>query len=88
MEYLLVSEQAQGIDQSDQSEIVIPVQVGNKNMGDPAPPDLIPDQLYLGTLPAIYQVIGTIQGYHLAGGVPVKGRNSRIISQNGDGKHE
>jgi len=88
VQYLLVPEQAEGTDQSDQPEIMIPMQVGYENMGDAAPPYLIIDQLDLGTLPAIDQVIGTVQGYHLAGGVTVKGRNSGIISQDSDGKHE
>jgi len=67
---------------------VITMQVGYKNMRDAAPPYLIIDQLDLGALTAIYQVIGAVKGNHLAGGVTVKGRNSGIITQNGDGKHE
>ena len=87
MQYLLVAEQAQGINQSDESEIMVTVQVGNKNMGDPAPADFVPDQLDLGTFPAIDEVVGAIKSHHLAGRVTIESGYGRIISQNSDGKH-
>jgi len=88
MHLLLVIQQAERIDQPDQAKIMIAMKVGNKNMGDLAPPDLIIDQLYLRALTAVYQVVAAIQGHYLAGGMAVKGRYCRIISEDRYSEHE
>ena len=57
-------------------------------MGDLAAPYFVIDQLDLRALTAINQVIGAIMGHHLAGGVPVKCRNSGIIPEDRYCKHQ
>lgn len=56
-------------------------------MGYFTAPDLVIDHLYLGSFPAIDQVVVPIECYHLAGGMAVKGRYSRIIAKNGNSEH-
>ena len=88
MEILLVAQQAQGIDQSHQAEIMVAVEMGNEYMGDLASPHLVIDQLYLRSLAAVHQVVIPIISHYLAGRMPVKGRNRRIISKYRNGEHE
>lgn len=88
MQYLLVAEQTERADQANQSEIMVTMQMGNENMRDAATPYLIVDQLDLGALATIHQVIGAIERHHLAGWVAVEGRYGGIITQNSDCKHE
>ena len=88
MQFLLVIEQSKAVDEPDQAKIMIAVQVRNKDMGYLAPADLIIDHLYLCAFAAIDQVVIAIIGHHLAGGMPVKCRYSRVIAENSDSEHE
>ncbi len=59
------AQEAHAGDQSDQSEIMIPVQVGDENMVDPASPDLVFVHLRLGAFSAINQEKMIVEGDHL-----------------------
>ncbi len=59
------------------------MQVGNKNMVDPAAADLVFIHLSLGTFPAIDEEKMVIKGDYLSGRMPVERRYSRIISKYG-----
>ena len=87
MQFLFMTEQTETIDQPDQSKIMVAVQMGYKYMGDLAAPDLVIDQLDLGALATIDQVIIAIQCHHLAGRVTVECRYSRIIAKDRDSEH-
>jgi hypothetical protein len=78
-QFLLVAEEAEGIDEAYQAKIMVTVQVRNEYMRDPAPPDLVIDHLDLGTFPAIDEEVFSVQGDDLAGRVSVKSRDSGII---------
>jgi hypothetical protein len=88
MEYLLVPEQAESVDKTRQPEIMITMQVRDKNMGDLTAPDLIIDKLNLCAFPAVNKIISAVIGNYLAGRMPVKCRYCRIIAQNGNSKHQ
>jgi hypothetical protein len=88
MQFLLVTQQAKGIDEPDQAKVMVAVQVRNEDMRDLTPPDLIIDQLDLGAFTTIHQVIAPVKGHYLAGRMPVKSRNGRIISKYRNGEHE
>jgi len=66
---------------------MIAVQVGNKDMVDPASADFVFIHLCLGAFPAINQEKMVIQGDHLGSRVPVEGRDGRIISKYGYREH-
>jgi hypothetical protein len=59
----------------------------DENVRDFTASDLKIDHLYLGAFTTIHQVITPIVCQHLAGGVPVKSRYCRIISQDSDSEH-
>ena len=73
--------------QSDQSEIVVTMQVGDENMIYPASPDLVLIHLCLRAFPAIDQEKMVIQRNHLGCWVPVESRYGRIISKYGYREH-
>ena len=73
--------------QPNQPEIMVPMQVGNKNMVDPATADLVFVHLRLGAFTAIDEEKMVIQGDHLGGRMPVKSRYGRIISKYGYCEH-
>jgi hypothetical protein len=50
-------------------------------MGDLSSSYFIIDHLDLGAFPAIHEKVLAIECYNLAGGMPVKGRDRRIITQ-------
>ena len=59
----------------------------NKNMIDPAAPDLVLIHLRLGPFPTIYQEKMIVEGDHLGSWMPVESRYGRIISKYGDCEH-
>ena len=87
MKLLLMPKQAERIDESYQSEIMITMEMGNKNMGDLASSDLEIDHLDLCAFPAIHQVIIPIKRNHLAGGMAIECRNCRVISKDSYREH-
>lgn len=54
--------------------------MGDKNVVDPAAADLVFAHLHLCTLTAIHQEKLVVHGNYLRRRMPVKSRNSRIIS--------
>ena len=66
---------------------MIAVKMGNEDMRDLAPPDLVLDHLDLGALTAIHQVIISVVRNHLAGGMTVESRYGGVVSQYGYRKH-
>lgn len=87
MQFLLVAQQAKGINKTYKSEIMVAMQVRDEYMGDAAAADFVVDHLYLGTFPAINEEMIPVQGNHLAGRMTVEGRNSRIISKDRNCEH-
>jgi hypothetical protein len=87
MQVLNSAQQAHTGDQPDQAEIMIAVQVGNENMVDPAASDFVLIHLSLCSFSTVNKEKMIIQGNHLGGGVPVKGRNGRVVSKYGDCEH-
>ena len=75
IQVLDTTQEAHAGDQPDQAEIMVSVQVGDKNMVDPAAPDLILVHLRLGAFPAIYQEKMVVKGNHLGRRMPVESRN-------------
>jgi hypothetical protein len=63
------------------------MQVRDKNMVDPAAPDLVLIHLRLCTFPAINQEKMVVEGDHLGRGMPVKSWYGRIISKYGYREH-
>lgn len=88
MQVLLMAEQTKTIDETNKSEIMIAVQVRNKNMRNLTPADFVIDHLNLRAFATINQIIVTVNSNYLTGRMPVKCRNSRVIAQNGNCKHE
>ena len=87
MEILLVAEQAETIDKTDQPEIMIAVKMRDKNMGYFTAPDFIIDHLNLRAFAAVYKEIMPVHCHYLAGRMPVKSGYSRVISKNSDCEH-
>ena len=81
MQVLLMTKQAETCDEAHQSEIVIAVKMGNKNMGDLTAADLVFYHLYLRAFTTINQIIIAIKRYYLAGRVTIKCRYRRVISE-------
>jgi hypothetical protein len=69
MEFFLSAEQMKGTEQPHQSEVMITVQMGNKNVPDPLDLDLLPAQLHLRALPAIDQKELVVHVDHLSRGI-------------------
>lgn len=88
MQLLLMTQQAETVDKADQTEIMVAMKMGNENMGDLAAADLVIDHLYLCAFAAINKVVSAIMRYYLAGRMPVKCRNSRVIAKDGNSEHE
>jgi hypothetical protein len=68
-------------DETYESEIMVPMQVRDKNMIDTAAPDLVFIHLGLRSFPAIDQEQVIVQGDNLSRGMTVEGRDGRIISK-------
>ena len=81
MQVMVPAQETHAGDQTDQSEIMVPMQVRDKNMIDTAAPDLVFIHLGLGAFPAIDQEKMIVQGDHLGRGMTVEGRDGRIISK-------
>jgi len=56
-------------------------------MVNAAAPDLVFIHLRLGPFPAIHQKKMIVQRDHLGGGMPVEGRDGRIVSEDGYCEH-
>ena len=83
MKILLMTKQAKARNKANQTEIMIAVEMWNKNVGDLATPDLVFDHLYLGAFATINQVIISIQCYYLAGGMTIECRDCWVIAEDG-----
>jgi hypothetical protein len=59
---------------------MIAVKVGDEDMRDLTPADLVLDHLYLRAFAAIHQVIDAILCHHLAGRMPVECGYCRVIA--------
>ena len=84
MQVLFVRKKGKSVNQSNQSKVMVAVQVRDKNVGDFAAADFVFDHLYLCAFSAIHQVIGAVVRHHLAGGVAVECRNRGVISKDSD----
>src|SRR5450755_4582578 len=87
IQLLVTTQEAHAGYESDQAEIMVPMQVGDKYMIDPASPDFVLIHLCLGTLPAIHEEKVIVKGDHLGRRMPVECRNSRVISKYGYREH-
>ena len=83
----MAAQETHTCNQADQAEIMVTVQVGNENMIDPAPSDLVFVHLCLSAFATVYKEKMVVKGHHLGCRVPVEGWNSRIISKYGYREH-
>ena len=63
---------------------MVPVQVRDENMGDPAPFNFVFGQLHLGTFTTIDKVGIILRLQHLGSGISPKCGQGRIISEYGE----
>jgi hypothetical protein len=75
-------QQVKGVEQANQSKIVIAMEVRNKDVRDLASAHFVFDHLDLCAFTAVDQVTDTILRNHLAGWMAVEGRYRRIVPQN------
>jgi hypothetical protein len=61
--------------------------MGDEDVRDLASPDLVPDHLYLRPFAAVNKKKIAIHCDDLAGWMPIKSRNCRIVSQDGYSEH-
>jgi hypothetical protein len=87
MQIMVSTEKTHAGDETDESEIMVPMQVRDENMIDTAAPDFVFIHLGLRAFPAIDQEKVIIQGDDLGRGMTVKGRDGRIISKYGYREH-
>ena len=78
--------QVHGRDQSHQAEIMIAVQVGDKNMIDPVKFNLVPVHLNERTFSAIYQKKPLVDIDHLSGWMSLVDRGRGAAAENADFK--
>jgi hypothetical protein len=81
MKVMVSAQETHAGDEPYESEIMVPMQVRDKNMIDSATPDLIFIHLGLRAFPAIDQEKVIVQGDNLGRGMTVEGRDGRIISK-------
>jgi hypothetical protein len=74
VQVVLTAQQAHAGDKTDKAEIVVAMQVGDKNMVDTATADAVFGHLHLGALAAIDQEQVLVEGHHLGCRVTVKSR--------------
>jgi hypothetical protein len=67
---------------------MIAVEVGYKDVRDPASPDLVPDHLDLRAFAAINEQQVPVDGNDLAGRVTVKSWYRRVVAEDRDSEHE
>ena len=56
----------------------------NEDVGDLASADFISEQLHLGALATVDEVVVSIVGDDLTGGMAIECRNRRVIAKNGE----
>src|ERR1700730_4763831 len=88
VQVMLPVHQAHAGDQTNKSEIVITMQMRNKNMIDAAATNLVSGQLHLGTLPAIHQEQVVIQRDHLRSRVTIISGKGRVISKDSNSQQK
>jgi hypothetical protein len=71
MQIVFPAGQVIGIQQPGYPKVVVAMQVGNENMVNLRPFDLVTLQLVLGGFTTVYQKLMTFTGYHLGSLVPI-----------------
>lgn len=80
MQLLQMRQEAKSVEQPNKSVIMVAMQVRNKYMGDFAPPHFIFHHLDLGAFATIYQIVGAILAYYLAGRVAVESGYCGVVA--------